>query len=135
MQQVMIAAFHKRAQLLEVEQLRGWLIRTAVRKSLDALRSSKRFTRLRDELPGADSEEAGLLELLGSTEEKRALEECLSLLEAEIAAALLMRYRDGMSWEQIAAAVELPLDTVRMRVQRGALKSLRTCLAAKEIEP
>lgn len=141
MQQAMIAAFQNRTQLLEVEQIRGWIVCIAIRKGLDALRSTKRVTRLQRDLSGEGgtgggalaAEDAGVLELLASTEEKKALEGCLGQLEPELAVAVLMRYRDGMSWEQIAEVVELPVDTIRMRVQRGALKSLRECLAKKEI--
>lgn len=136
MQQAMMAAFRNHRQLLEVEQIRGWLIRIATRKSLDALRSSKRIDRLERDLADEDAPDvAGLLEQLGTTQDRRALEECLSALDPEIAAAVLMRYHDGMSWAQIATAVGMPLDTIRMRVQRGALKSLRECLAAKEATP
>lgn len=136
MQQTMMAAFTNRSQLLEVEQIRGWLIQIAFRKSVDALRSSKRIDRLRRDLVEVDAPEiAGLLEQLGTTEQRRALEECFAALDPEIAAAVQMRYRDDMSWAQIAEAVAMPLDTIRMRVQRGALKSLRECLAAKESAP
>lgn len=132
MQQTMIAVFKNRSQLLEVDQIRGWLIRIAVRKSLDALRSSKRVDRLQRDFVASDAPGGeDLLEQLGTTQDRRALEDCLAALEPDIAAAVLMRYRDGMSWAQIATAVALPLDTVRMRVQRGALNSLRDCLAAK----
>ena len=136
MQQTMMAAFTNRGRLLEVEQIRGWLIQIAFRKSLDAFRSSKRIDRLRRDLVEVDDPEiADLLEQLGTTEQRLALEECLAALDPEIAAAVQMRYRDGMSWAQIAEAVAMPLDTIRMRVQRGALKSLRDCLAAKEGTP
>lgn len=149
MQQAMIAAFKSRAKLLEVDQLRGWLIRVAIRKSLDVVRTSKRGGRLQRELAGGQGaaresggggasatgrdEESSVIELLAAAEAKRALEGCLAQLEPELAEAVLMRYRDGMSWEQIAEVVALPVDTIRMRVQRGALRSLRDCLAAKEI--
>lgn len=137
MQQAMIAAFKSRSQLLEVDQIRGWLIRTAVRKCIDALRSTKRRDRLhRDRLDAdnADTVDGGdVLELLGTTEEHRALEECLAALAPDVAAAVLMRYRETMSWEQIAEAMAMPLDTIRMRVQRGALKSLRECLESKGV--
>lgn len=136
MQQAMMAAFGSRSRLLEVDQIRGWLIQIASRKSLDALRSSKRIDRLTRDLADSEAPDvADLLEQLGTTQDRRALEECLATLDPEIAAAVQMRYRDGMSWAQIAEAVAMPLDTIRMRVQRGALKSLRECLAAKEVTP
>jgi RNA polymerase sigma-70 factor (ECF subfamily) len=134
MQQTMMAAFKHHRELLQVKQIRGWLLQSAARKCFDALRSSKRNVRLqRDVMAGEGPEVASLLEELGTTQERRALEECLRALDPELATAVLMRYRDGMSWDQIADAVAMPLDTIRMRVTRGALKSLRECLEAKEV--
>lgn len=136
MQQAMIAAFKNRSQLMEVDSIRGWLIRIATRKCLDEIRSSKRMGRLQRDLRDSDSREGeDLIAQLGTTQECRALEECLSGLDPDLCAFVLMRYRDAMSWEQIAEVVELPPDTIRMRVQRGALSSLRECLAAKEVTP
>jgi RNA polymerase sigma-70 factor (ECF subfamily) len=139
MQQAMMAAFKSRSQLLEVDQIRGWLIRTASRKCIDVLRSSKRTDRLHRERLNADIADTmdggDVLELLGTTQEHRALEACLAALAPEVAAAVLMRYREKMSWEQIAEAVAMPLDTIRMRVQRGAINSLRKCLESKGFAP
>ena len=135
MQQAMISAFRHRDQLLEVEQIRGWLIQIATRKCLDAMRSAKRGDRLQRDLIDADApDEVSLLDQLGTTEDRRALEECLARLEPAVAAAFQMKYRDGMKWAQIAEAVGIPPDTIRMRVQR-AFKALRDCLAAKEVTP
>jgi RNA polymerase sigma-70 factor (ECF subfamily) len=136
MQQALMAAFKHRSRLLEVDQIRAWLIQTATRKCLDALRSTKRSDRLQRDMINDDApKELSLLEALGTTEDRRALEECLAALAPDIAAAVLMRYRDDMSWAQIAEAVGVPMDTIRMRVQRGALTSLKDCLAAKEVMP
>lgn len=136
MQLTMIAAFENRDKLLAVDQLRGWLIRAAYRKSLDALRSSKRTDRLARDLADSNTHELdSLLDQLGTTEDVRALEDCLARLPHELAAAVQMRFRDGMSWAEIATVVEMPVDTIRMRVQRGALKALRDCLAADEDPP
>jgi len=134
MQQAMIAAFQSRHQLLEVHQIRGWLMQVAIRKSLDVLRSSKRTDRLHQDLLRTDAGTGDdVIAQLGTTQERRTLEECLAELPPALAAAVLMRYRDGMSWDQIAAVVGVPADTIRMRVQRGALNSLRECLASKEL--
>jgi RNA polymerase sigma-70 factor (ECF subfamily) len=134
MQQAIMAAFKNRRKLLEVDQIRGWLLRIAVRKSLDVLRSSKRGVRLQRDLTGREAAEvASVLDDLGTSQERRALEACLDALDPELATAVLMRYRDDMPWAEIAEAVGIALDTIRMRVNRGALQSLRDCLEAKEV--
>ena len=136
MQQAMISAFKNRSQLMEVDSIRGWLIRIATHKCLDELRSSKRMGQLQHDLRNSDPTDGeDLLVQLGTTQDRRALDECLSGLDPVLRTVVLMRYRDAMSWEQIAKAVKLPLDTIRMRVQRGALSSLRECLASKEVAP
>jgi RNA polymerase sigma-70 factor, ECF subfamily len=136
MQQALMAAFKHRSQLLEVTQIRGWLISIATRKCLDALRSSKRADRLHDSLRDADADAGNsedLLKKLGTTEDGRAIEECLRALEPELAAAVLMRHHDDMSWEQISEAIGVPVDTIRMRVRR-ALPSLCKCLESKGVK-
>jgi RNA polymerase sigma-70 factor, ECF subfamily len=136
MQQAMMAAFTHRDQLRDVDQIRGWLIQTASRKCLDALRANKRSDRLQRDLVESEAvTEVSLLEQLGTTQERRALEECLAALAPDMAAAVQLRYRDRMSWAQIAEVVGTQPDTIRMRVQRGALQSLRDCLAAKQVAP
>lgn len=136
MQQALMAAFTHRSRLLEVDQLRGWLIQVASRKCLDQLRAAERSDRRQRNLVDSDApDEVSVLEQLGTTQDRRALEECLATLAPDLAAAVQMRYRDDMSWAQIAEAVEMPPDTIRMRVQRGALKSLKDCLEAKEVAP
>lgn len=134
MQQTLMAAFKERAQLLEVAQLRGWLIRVATNKCFDVLRASRRATRLHADWPGGDAADAELLGDLIAAQERQALEACLARLDPEVAAAVIMRFRDGRSWEEIAKVVDVAVDTIRMRVQRGALKSLRECLAAREVK-
>lgn len=137
MQESLISAFRNREMMLEVASLRGWLIKIATRKSLDALRATRRAGRLQEALLHADDPVNGqdLAALLAGDEGRRALEHCLSKLEPETCAALLLRYREGVAWDEIAEAVGIPVDTIRMRVQRGALRSLRSCLEAQEYSP
>ena len=54
MQESLISAFRSREQMLEVASLRGWLIKIATRKSLDALRANRRDGRLHEALLHAD---------------------------------------------------------------------------------
>lgn len=139
MQQTLIAAFENHRQLIEVDRIRAWLIVTASRRCVDALRSSKRSDRRHrdgdDEIDAAPIEGDGALAQLVTAENYRALEDCLATLEPEVAAAVMMRHHEGMSWQQIARAVKLPADTIRMRVNRGAFQRLRACLEAKGFAP
>jgi RNA polymerase sigma-70 factor (ECF subfamily) len=130
MQESLISAFRNREQMLGVASLRGWLIKIATRKSLDALRATRRTGRLHEAMLRADDPVNGqdLAALLARDEGRRAL-------EPETCAALLLRYREGVAWDEIAEAVGIPVDTIRMRVQRGALRSLRACLEAQEQDP
>lgn len=138
MQLAMISALKSRDQLLEVDQIRGWLIKVAINKCRDALRIAKRRNQLQPHLVDGDGpDEASVLDQLGTTQARRALEECLAALAAqapETVAVIQMRYREDMTWAEIAEAIGTPLDTIRMRVKR-AFKSLRACLAAKEVTP
>lgn len=135
MQATLMAAFENRTDLLKVDHLRGWLGRVAYRKCIDALRTSNRMGRLQRDLPEAGEQELlDLVDLFGANEEKRAIEECLAGLEPTLALALVMRFRDDLSWERIAATLEVAADAIRMRVRRVGLPSLRTCLEAKEIK-
>jgi RNA polymerase sigma-70 factor (ECF subfamily) len=136
MQQAMIAAFESHRQLPEVRQIRGWLIQIANRKCFDALRSSKRADRLQRDGAGPEAMDGGdVIEQLDATAEHRALEGCLAALPPDVAAAVLMRHHEGMSWKQIAEAVAMAPDAIRMQVTRRAMKSLRECLESKGITP
>jgi RNA polymerase sigma-70 factor (ECF subfamily) len=136
MQQTLMDAFKSRDRLLEVDQVRGWLLQIARSRCVDALRSGKRADRLQQAASDASaSETPDPSDKLAATDQRRALQACLDALEPEIADAVMMRYREGMSWQRIAEIMGTLLDTVRIRVSRGALKRLRACLEAKGIEP
>ncbi len=60
--------------------------------------------------------------------EVRDLDRCLKRLPAEQRAVLLLVGRDGMRYEEVATALEVPVGTVRSRLSRGR-ESLRQLLA------
>jgi RNA polymerase sigma-70 factor, ECF subfamily len=59
--------------------------------------------------------------------ELRDLDRCLRRLPAEQRAALLLIGRDGMRYEEVAAALAVPVGTIRSRLSRGR-ESLRQLL-------
>jgi RNA polymerase sigma-70 factor (ECF subfamily) len=134
-QDVVLKAFKARGQLRTVDNLRAWLLCIATRSALDALRRSRRhhdkleLTRqtMIDEEPTRSDDDGSW-----TRHDRGALDECLAALDPTTRAAFLMRYEDELPWEQIARELALPLDTIRMRVNRGAIRSLRACLEAKE---
>jgi RNA polymerase sigma-70 factor (ECF subfamily) len=48
-----------------------------------------------------------------------ALDQCLAALEVEERAALTLFHQEGLSYDQIAAALGLPMGTVKTRLHRG----------------
>ena len=113
--------------------MRAWLMRVGTNKALDALRRGRRQrAKLERQLrldpgEGAPATPDDAL----AAYDRASLDECLAALDPVTRAAFLLRHDDELPWEEIAATVGLPVDTIRMRVQRGALRSLRTCLEAK----
>jgi RNA polymerase sigma-70 factor (ECF subfamily) len=103
------------------EHALNWLRRVVMNRSADALRRQRvRGMDLwveMDENHGATSEERS--SPLGSR-----LEGLLATLPSPQRAALVLRYQEGLTPEEIAATMESPLATVKSNLQRG-LKLLR----------
>jgi RNA polymerase sigma-70 factor (ECF subfamily) len=99
----------------------NWLRRVAMSRSADALRRHKvRGIDLWieiDESHGASTEERA--SPLGAR-----LEQLLTTLPEPQRAALVLRYQEDLTPEEIAAALDAPLATVKSQLQRG-LKLLR----------
>lgn len=112
--------------------VRGWLVRTVVHKSLHVLRARRRSAR-HEERAGAAREDAcplcdPLLEL-ESRESHQQLEEALEDLSAGVRAVFLLRERSGLEYQEIGRVLRLPIGTVRSRLNR-ARRSLAARLGA-----
>lgn len=135
LQETLIMAFRRRAELRSVVNLRGWLMCVATNKALDLLRRAKRDRAKLDRQRQAEAgDETSTPPAPGeglARYDRASLDECLAALDPVTRAAFLLRHEDELPWEQIATRLGVPVDTIRMRVQRGAMQSLRTCLEAK----
>jgi RNA polymerase sigma-70 factor (ECF subfamily) len=60
--------------------------------------------------------------LLERREVWQAVDEALASLPPVYRSALIMRHREGLSYEEIAAALDMPLGTVKARIHRGREK-------------
>jgi RNA polymerase sigma-70 factor, ECF subfamily len=136
MQEALLAAFENRDKMMEVTSLRGWLITIAIRKAYDALRSARRSDRVRDAVAATDfdRDDRDMVDWLAANADQRALQECMNRLAPDVQAAILLRYQQELGWDEIARLIGVPLDTIRMRVQRSGLKSLKACLESKNVK-
>ncbi|HTM17536.1 MAG TPA: sigma-70 family RNA polymerase sigma factor [Terracidiphilus sp.] len=103
------------------EHALNWLRRVAMSRSADALR--RRRVRGVDLWVEIEDKHGGPVEERQSPLETR-LEQLLSTLPEAQRAALVLRYQEDMTPEEIAAAVETPVATVKSNLHRG-LKLLR----------
>jgi RNA polymerase sigma-70 factor (ECF subfamily) len=134
MQDALIKGFETIDKLRDPSRLRAWMSRIATRQCLDALRTKKRERRL-EELVARDDGDAlteDLLQLLASSQEKQALEQCLASLPADKRAAVLGRFFSELAYEDLSAELQQNGDTIRIRIAR-ALPELRTCLESKGV--
>jgi RNA polymerase sigma-70 factor (ECF subfamily) len=105
-----------------------WLYRIVINTAKNTLVSAKRRP-LDYSLDAADSEQSGLLsrltdgetpeQLLLSDEIRRTVEAVMSELPDELRTAIVLRELDGLSYEEIASAMDCPVGTVRSRIFRA----------------
>jgi RNA polymerase sigma factor (sigma-70 family) len=120
--------------------LRGWLFGIARHRCLDAARSGRRrrwrFWLAAD--PGADDAPAAdgpgdPGSDLDQRHRAAVLRDCLRRLPAGTRVAVLLRYEDGLAYEEIARMSRERAPTVQARVAR-ALPQLRACVEAKGVQ-
>lgn len=116
------------------QPFRAWIYRIAVNAALDALRRERRLVSLED-LLGRDTGEDCLPESSGGPEETvEARQQAEKVRRAVLAlppasrSVLVLREYGGMSYSEIADALEIPLGTVMSRLN-SARSQLRKALA------
>ncbi|MGH9379045.1 MAG: RNA polymerase sigma factor [Thermoanaerobaculia bacterium] len=106
---------------------RSWMFKIAHNLTLDALRRAQLDT-VSLETPDSESlDPLGRLEDEGVSPEEQvhhrravqALERAVGELRADHREVLLLRFREGLSYEEIAEALELPLGTVKTHLHRA----------------
>lgn len=135
-QLVFIHAFESFGSFSGQSSLRTWLYGIANHRCLDALKANRRwFHRFKlvaesdDEVDPAPSGEDRAL-AKGIAE---ALDGCLEKLEPHIRVAVVLRYQEGFSYEQMAHICQEKPATLQARVAR-AMPLLRRCLENKGVD-
>lgn len=123
-QEVFVRLASKLGQFRGEARLTTWLHRVTVNVCRDELRRRRRVQRLTPDPAPPLSEFAP----------RRELHEALESLPEALRAPLLLRYFEGLSYEEIAAALGCPPGTVATRLHRG-LKRLEKYLEEEPLCP
>ena len=125
-QETMIKAWRKSPVPPGEEIPRNWLLKVARNTAISVLRGR------REDLHGPDTlpEAPGGVETVRTVEGRAQLEElweAMRHLDEDARALIVLKEVDGLSYEEIATALDLPLPTVKTRLFR-ARKALKNAL-------
>ena len=123
-QETFIRANQQQSTLRDPGALESWLYRIATRISLDRLRQQKRTAgRLVDvpaeELPIMDQAQPSPFTVIQQAEMSECVDRYTADLPDRYKAVLLLHDADGLTAEEIARLLGLPLTTVKMRLHRA----------------
>lgn len=111
-------------------EFKSWVAVMGRNMLIDQLRKDRRGwfkTGGSDEMDQAQTPDVGgtPLDHLESGEKARFVHECLAELSVDLRAALVLREIEGLSYEEVAAALKAPLGTVKSRINRGRIELAR----------
>jgi RNA polymerase sigma-70 factor, ECF subfamily len=123
-QETFVKAYLKLAAFDTTRRFSSWLFRIAHNTTIDAMRRSR--------LAVVSSEDPAEIETLADASPAdaapdpletaalgRALDEALSALRPEYRAAIMLRYEEGLPFEDIGHVLSVPESTARSYVHRG----------------
>lgn len=135
-QLVFIQAFESFGSYSGSSSLRTWLYGIANHRCLDACKVNRRWfhrfklgTETHDEVDPAPSGE----DRVATKSVVEALDGCLEKLEPHVRIAVILRYQEGFSYEQMAQICQEKPATLQARVAR-AMPLLRRCLENKGVD-
>jgi RNA polymerase sigma-70 factor (ECF subfamily) len=129
-QQVFLQAFRKIGQFSGRSQFGTWIYRIAVNEALQHLRRSKRTRERALEHEPMDRS----YDRHENVDDKELLERALVMLEPDLRSAFLLREVEGLSYGELADALQIPEGTVGSRLNR-ARRELRQHLIDLGWEP
>jgi RNA polymerase sigma-70 factor (ECF subfamily) len=116
MQEIWVAIYRALPRLRDVSKFRPWTFRIARDRIYREYRRRKLPVQAADEVPLAGVAEAAELD---SPVDREELQRCLELISPEHREALVLRFFEEMSYEDIARATDSSVGTVRSRIHYG----------------
>jgi RNA polymerase sigma factor (sigma-70 family) len=123
-QETLLKAYRLRNTLRDPAALESWLYQIATHMSIDRLRQRARTVARQvetpvEELPIADRARPSPLTIIQQTEMGDCVQRYVAELSDVYKAVLLLHDADGLTADEIAHVLELPLTTVKMRLHRA----------------
>jgi RNA polymerase sigma-70 factor (ECF subfamily) len=123
-QETFLRAHRQRSELRDPAALESWLYHIATHVSIDLLRQRARTVQRQvdsavEDLPIADRERPSQLTVIQQTEMGECVQHYVAGLSDAYKAVLLMHDADGLTANEIAHLLQLPLTTVKMRLHRA----------------
>jgi len=128
-QEAFVNAFEKLGSFRGQSQFYSWLFRIAFNTAVSSKRKSRRMSvslEARRDASGLEPSDGNPTTdpsyALDVSDRQRLVQQALSELCEEFRTALVLKEMDGMSYEEIADLVNVPLGTVRSRIHRARLE-------------
>jgi len=124
-QDIFLKLYHSLAKYNFEHDFTAWFLTLARNYLIDEFRrtrleKSQRFDGEQPDLPAADSDNPETRYL--SEEKSTAVRQALQQLSPDLRLVLVLREMEGLSYEEIARDINVPLGTVKSRVNRARLQ-------------
>lgn len=123
-QETLLRAYRQRSTLRDVAALESWLYHIATQISIDRMRARSRTVDRQvdtpiEELQIADQDRPSPLAIIQQTEMSECVQRYVADLSDPYKAVLLLHDAHGLTADEIAHLLKLPLTTVKMRLHRA----------------
>ena len=123
-QETLLRAHRQRTTLRDPAALESWLYQIASHVSIDRLRQRARLAQRQvdaplEDLPIADRDHPSPLTVVQQTEMSECVQRYVANLSDAYKAVVLFHDVDGLTADEIARLLQLPLTTVKMRLHRA----------------
>ncbi|UZQ85339.1 sigma-70 family RNA polymerase sigma factor [Thermoclostridium stercorarium] len=127
-QEVFFKAYRKLYMYDTNMKFSAWISRIAHNTCIDTLRKNKNYSVSAEENPVVEDTAEAADEILVRKEKKHWLEEQIRVLKPDYKTPLLLFHQAGLSYEEIAKTMNVPLSIVKNRIYR-ARKMLKEKMA------
>lgn len=129
-QEVWLTVYRQLSDLADPGAFRTWLFRTTRHRAIDFLRKRKRERELIDDTPIESVADETEVDDASSTIDEGKLVAALMAMPPPQREVVMLRYRDGLTYQEIAQVINRPIGTVRTRLHH-AKKRLQESLTGR----